>query len=604
MKVALLLLLGTVLHAAEPVQLFPIEGPWKMHFGDDPRWAAPEFDDSAWSTCLPPAQGKGFAWYRRTIHIPNALALPASLRFPDLMQESEIYANGHLVLRYGAPGKWYSMRRGPVPAVEIDGRVVTLAVRIRSNTGYALPAWRTPQLGSRKGIALTYKEDQLARLRENTGFLFLAMLNLIFGMGAFFIWRGQRDQPIYFWFAVTQFTQVLWGIPYFFAYSTNLPHVWVLPGDLDWGIELAAYLFLFSGDKVWPGWRRFLLLPAMFLIYGIPMFLNYAGVLETTWADSFTLVLVLFVILSVWRVVKSDSSNRLLFLPWLVYELGWLSAVINSIWMVVSRNGLHSNTIQDFALEPFVIKVSMVGSVLGVVAMGGILLARFTRVARERQTFESELEAARQVQELLVPAASVQVSGFEVESAYLPAQQVGGDFFQILPAANGGLLLVVGDVSGKGLRAAMVVSMIVGALQNRRSDEPGSVLEELNRALAGRMGGGFATCCCARFDTDGTVTIANGGHPSPYCDEREIAVEAGLPLGLVPDVNYETTATQGHGFTFVSDGVVEAANAKAELFGFERTLAVSDKPAAEIAAAAKAWGQNDDITVVTVRRTG
>ena len=98
------------------------------------------------------------------------------------------------------------------------------------------------------------------------------------------------------------------------------------------------------------------------------------------------------------------------------------------------------------------------------------------------------------------------------------------------------------------------------------------------------------------------MIIANAGHPAPYCDSREVEVAAGLPLGITADVAYAESSAIGRRFTFISDGVVEAANAQGELFGFERTREISAQPAREIADAAKAWGQNDDITVVTVRR--
>jgi sigma-B regulation protein RsbU (phosphoserine phosphatase) len=160
----------------------------------------------------------------------------------------------------------------------------------------------------------------------------------------------------------------------------------------------------------------------------------------------------------------------------------------------------------------------------------------------------------------------------------------------------------VGDVSGKGLKAAMLVSVAVGILRNEKSSSPAAILSALNNGLAEHTGGGFVTCCCARIDRDGTVTIANAGHPSPYRDGREVAVAAGLPLGVIEGVAYEESAVPGERFTFVSDGVVEAENPQRELFGFERTREISTQSAREIAEAAKAWGQNDDITVVTVRR--
>ena len=154
------------------------------------------------------------------------------------------------------------------------------------------------------------------------------------------------------------------------------------------------------------------------------------------------------------------------------------------------------------------------------------------------------------------------------------------------------------------LLLSLMVPVCVGILRNVESSSPAQILAALNRGLVGHTGGGFVTCCCARFDADGTVTIANAGHPSPYVDGREVEVEGGLPLGIASGVEYAEFVTRGEQFTLVSDGVVEAENAQRELFGFDRTCEISGQSAQEIADAAKAWGQNDDITVVTVRRAG
>lgn len=219
----------------------------------------------------------------------------------------------------------------------------------------------------------------------------------------------------------------------------------------------------------------------------------------------------------------------------------------------------------------------------------------------ERERLASELEAARAMQQLLLPKAEAP----GVEAVYQPAAEVGGDFYYVEPQADGALLVVVGDVSGKGLKAAMLVSMLIGALRRDRPASPGEVLAGLNETLVGYAGGGFVTCCCARFGPDGSVVAANAGHPPPYVDGREIEVAAGLPLGVVSGAAYEESRMAGEYVTFVSDGVIEAENAQRELFGFERTREISTKSAAEIAEAARAWGQNDDITVVTVvRRRG
>jgi len=127
------------------------------------------------------------------------------------------------------------------------------------------------------------------------------------------------------------------------------------------------------------------------------------------------------------------------------------------------------------------------------------------------------------------------------------------------------------------------------------------ILATINRALMGCSGGGFVTACCARFGPDGTGTGA--GHPAPYRDGFEVEVEAGWPLGIVAGAKYSESVTRGERFRFISDGVLEAANADHELFSFDRSREIIGKSAQEIAEAARIWGQNDDTTVVTVRRT-
>lgn len=187
---------------------------------------------------------------------------------------------------------------------------------------------------------------------------------------------------------------------------------------------------------------------------------------------------------------------------------------------------------------------------------------------RRQSLMERELLSAHEVQRVLIPTAAPARPGFSVERVYLPAQEVGGDFYQVLPGADGSLLLVVGDVSGKGLKAAMTVSAIVGALRDFEARRPGRVLEHLNRVLC-RQVSGFVTCCAALVEAGGPETMANAGHLPPYCNGREMEVEAGLPLGVIggaeyPEHRFELQANDQ--LTFVSDGVVEATSPQRELF--------------------------------------
>jgi len=234
-------------------------------------------------------------------------------------------------------------------------------------------------------------------------------------------------------------------------------------------------------------------------------------------------------------------------------------------------------------------------------AIAAMLFRRAWKAWKESSSLRAEFEAAREVQEQLVVPA-VDVVGFRIESAYLPAKQVGGDFFRVLPAEDGSVLVVVGDVSGKGLKAAMTVSAIMGALHDYPSNRPQEILAHLNRVLHGRVGG-FVTCTAALIATDGKTSLANAGNPGPYLNGEEIEVEPGLPLGLLSTVEYSETQCRiapGDRLTFVSDGVIEATNAQGELMGFDRVAGLSNKTAAAIADAAQLWGQEDDITVLTV----
>src|SRR5271168_2676524 len=133
-------------------------------------------------------------------------------------------------------------------------------------------------------------------------------------------------------------------------------------------------------------------------------------------------------------------------------------------------------------------------------------------------TLEGEMAAAREVQRLMVPEHPPQINGYSIESIYHPAAEVGGDFFQVISLSSDRALVVIGDVSGKGLRAAMIVSMIVGTLRTVSgfTEEPAEILAELNRRLCGRTYGGFVTCLAVRLEDEGRLTLANAGHLPPY----------------------------------------------------------------------------------------
>lgn len=232
-----------------------------------------------------------------------------------------------------------------------------------------------------------------------------------------------------------------------------------------------------------------------------------------------------------------------------------------------------------------------------------ILCAKMIETARDHAALEAELHAASTVQQLLLQNASSTTPGFTVDSVYLPASEVGGDFFLVSPAPDGSLTAIVGDVSGKGLTAAMRVAMILGALRRELSDDPSTILSTLNNALVSPGSFGFTTACCIRISLSGEYQIANAGHIAPYLSGCEIQTPDALPLGVVPDQIYEIVSgmlQREDRLVLMSDGIPEARSQEGQLYGFERLSLLTRLSAREIAEAARDYGQEDDITVLTL----
>jgi hypothetical protein len=259
-----------------------------------------------------------------------------------------------------------------------------------------------------------------------------------------------------------------------------------------------------------------------------------------------------------------------------------------------------------FHLGSYGVDFYRVGDFIFYIAILIFLVRRTVWIARERNRAAAELEAARTTQQLLLSRCSQPTPGFHVEAIYHPASEVGGDFFEVSSMPDGSLIAIIGDVSGKGLMAAMRVAMILGVLRREDSWEPPAVLHNLNEALLTRGEAGFTTACCVQIGPGGSYTLANAGHIAPYIDGAELVTPPALPLGLAPDQHYATVRgvlAVNQKLVLLSDGVVEARSATGELLGFDRMAALTLKPAREIADTAKAFGQEDDITVLTLART-
>jgi hypothetical protein len=234
---------------------------------------------------------------------------------------------------------------------------------------------------------------------------------------------------------------------------------------------------------------------------------------------------------------------------------------------------------------------------------------RHGRAQLEKATLESEMAAAHEVQSVLVSEAIPKIPGYTIDTIYHPAAQVGGDLFQIIPLSNGSTLIAIGDVSGKGLRAAMIVSLIIGTLRTlcTAMQEPAAILNELNRHLHGRMQDGFVTCLLVRIDSGGKLLLANAGHMPPYRNGSEIPLPGSLPLGLTADTTYDQLPIElaiGDSLVLLTDGVAEAQDSRHQIFGFSRIESTlrSGASVQALAEEARQHGQTDDITLLSITR--
>ncbi len=312
-----------------------------------------------------------------------------------------------------------------------------------------------------------------------------------------------------------------------------------------------------------------------------------------------------------WYLVRGWRAGniyaKLLFFPFAVGAafnvLNNLGAVLSDLNVPLGRN----ITPRHFVLlhEPFEVNLDEVARVISLLGLLAVLVYRFARTSREQQRLSAALAAAHDIQNRLVPVDVPALGGLHTEIAYNAAEEVGGDFCQILPRPDGSIFIAIGDVSGKGLQAAMLGAVAVGALRSMSVENisPSVALERLNRVLLRTGNAGFTTCLCLILTPTGEVTIANAGHLSPYLNGSEIQLSGGLPLGIISGIEYEQASFLLPGsarLTLLSDGVTEARSGTGELFGFERTAQVSRSTAAEIAAKAHQFGQKDDITVITL----
>lgn len=618
-----------------------LNGFWQFRRGDDLRWASPSLNDSTWEAITASSSWgtqqypgyTGFAWYRRHLdlsQVPDANTTYALL-IPPVDDAYEVYWNGKLVGSYGKlppnPSWHYTSfaRAFPLPSIQSG----IIAIRVwKSPLLFVDPGTlggmsSPPLLGDADSItallALLNSESTLQYLYDFSLMIlygFVALLSLV-------LWSRDRKLQLFLWLAVftatpailLMFAEFLTSISYAWGRGLNQP-IYALNHISLW--FLLIYLLRLDGNRTLVRWTR--ILAASTLLSGL-----LDGILAFFWgtagpgmqgADTaLTSILLLaevfpFVIVAVGVRQKLDRAN------WVLAVSALISQLIDSIADAGAAGQRFTHwTVFEVVNRPL---FSVHGVIFRAAQLAAIVLFlsilyavyRYNTEQRARQLLlEREMHSAMEIQQVLIPNALPPLEGFAVTSAYRPALEVGGDFFQIIPKSDGSTLVALGDVSGKGMKAAMNVSLIVGVLRSLADSgvEPGNMLETLNRCLYGRLQGGFVTAIILRLEPSGVVALANAGHLPPFLNQRELEIEGSLPLGLLPSAAYDELSIvlhPGDQLSLYTDGLLEARNTTGELYGFKRLhdLFASRPSAQQASEIAVSFGQDDDITVVTLTR--
>ncbi|MGA7158547.1 MAG: PP2C family protein-serine/threonine phosphatase [Acidobacteriaceae bacterium] len=615
-----------------------IDGMWQFHTGDNLAWANPAFDDSGWQA-MPADKGwaahghpgySGYAWYRRRI-VVDAATSPMGIFIVDGIGAYEVYWNGKKV---GSSGRFPPHAAWPV------GNEVWPTFPLGNGTGVlAVRFWAPPAVTSANstdgGFYYPPSIGRLSILQEllsgsdaiwDQTFLFQVVATTLIGAAgllALLFFLRERRQWLYLWLSIFLLAEATNGLS-FATYQV----LYFFPAQL-----LACSVLLCGGIALW------LILLSIFGLNRSRRWRVCTAVVSAVFASA---IVTDGVVMFFWQdagpgMIRIDAVTTQIFTAmgfyivflvafglarrrsWSLVPLG-VVALLFGLYQPLSSGAsiMHSQMLRNIAYwhtptETYWINLPTILDWLVVIVLTVTVILQQIREGRRQAHIATEFKSAQEVQQILVPEDTPPIPGLAVSSVYKPASEVGGDFFQVIPLGESGeessTLIIVGDVSGKGLKAAMTVALIVGTVRTLAETtlDPAQILTGLNRRLIGRTKG-FATCIVLRIDPGGDTTLSNAGHLSPFHNGKELPVLSSLPLGLTTSAEYENATLhldENDTLLFITDGVLEARNHQGELYGFDRVAALmaTHPDVHQVVEAACNFGQDDDITVLSVTRT-
>lgn len=623
-------LFPTAAAAQSVLTIPPSQCVWRA--GDNPAWAVPNLDESSWQpySAWIPKPGQTHLWIRCRADLSSLRSVAHPALQVTAYAAYELYLNDQ---RIGAEGdldtgnfSLDSIRSYPVAAATLASGPSTIAVRV---TRRSLISNSSPLLHSLPpGVELCAGERSLldalraqsilqlvSRLAESMiGYGVVGVLAIML-LGLFVYDRSRLELLL---LSVVCLSLVAlrmdeFGVAARLNYSFSACLWILLLGNFGVTVAIVPFFFVLARRRV-P--LIFWILVAANLLSYIPgLFDVLLDAHQPSWLGLFNAqgmspfgiaghlsLCAPFVAFWPWsRIAPRQRLLAVLCMLWCAVDLLWYAVELSTFSLPGPSNPLAHWGVTLLEARAFITECVLA-------ALLGLLFREQRQITQERALLAGEMQAASEIQRMIAPQLLDTAPGLHAEVAFHPVSEVGGDFYQALRRGDS-TLIVIADVSGKGLRAAMTGTLAVGVLRTLASEglRPAALLSALNRQAIDLHQEGFITCLCLLVSAGGEVKACNAGHLAPYLNGEEVAFDSGLPIGITPDAAYTEHSFQlapGDRLTLLSDGVVEAQSRTGELFGFDRTRALSMKSAEEIASAALDFGQQDDITVLTLEFRG
>jgi hypothetical protein len=446
--------------AADLNSVVDLGGPWRFHTGDDPHFADPALDDSSWpsihvhqffqSVGIRSIPG-GYLWARIHLRVPTTAGPLALAVYPFYWEQYQIFVNGSPVA--STPGMaTRTIRIGSAFPIALPrSEDMVLAIRFYftdvKDSGFAFPR---VSLGTSGGMQAAIKLAHFQSLLDSGLLASFAGLciYLLVGITAVILHRAQRGHDEYLWLGIASLMLAL----------SDMVGTAIFSGWVSWSFVPVVALhytgWIFNAAHIefvvrftrtrrrWPIWgvQGAMLIAPLFFLGG-----SSIDPLRFTMVIGYGLFLVAEIACFVSAYRRKVPESGLLLIPaiaWVLLDLAWAASIAYpsvAPWGGVIHFG------------PVGIGSNNLGYILFCLGIVAVVLRRFIRVARDEEHAAAEFEAARTVQQILVPEQVPTIPGFSIQAVYHPAGQVGGDFYQVLPTPNGSLLAIIGDVSGKGM---------------------------------------------------------------------------------------------------------------------------------------------------------